>query len=232
MQNKEWVPASPTGRHFIGRGSRLCLSPSSGKAMPVSLLWAVDAYGRVYCLSTVGQQWEQSRNAQMEFKRVTAAQLCCWGIACDNNIYLNVHASDLPIRYQEHTFENQRWNPVDGFSDRLLLSDRWQWSDITGLQHQPLDSFQLPSSNWEWEGDWYVDENLEGEPTEKEVCVLMHLFSLLFLHTSCINVFAFAGVDICHGFSCHLHQRKEVELLCPSQAMAPLQEVQRHGHLG
>ncbi|MEQ2291693.1 Tectonin beta-propeller repeat-containing protein 1, partial [Ameca splendens] len=136
--------------------------------MPVSLLWAVDAYGRVYCLSTVGQQWEQSRNAQMEFKRVTAAQLCCWGIACDNNIYLNVHASDLPIRYQEHTFENQRWNPVDGFSDRLLLSDRWQWSDITGLQHQPLDSFQLPSSNWEWEGDWYVDENLDGEPTEKE----------------------------------------------------------------
>ncbi|XP_047231963.1 tectonin beta-propeller repeat-containing protein 1 isoform X2 [Girardinichthys multiradiatus] len=136
--------------------------------MPVSLLWAVDAYGRVYCLSTVGQQWEQSRNAQMEFKRVTAAHLCCWGIACDNNIYLNVHASDLPIRYQEHTFENQRWNPVDGFSDRLLLSDRWQWSDITGLQHQHLDSFQLPSSNWEWEGDWYVDENLEGEPTEKE----------------------------------------------------------------
>ncbi|KAK5615338.1 Tectonin beta-propeller repeat-containing protein 1 [Crenichthys baileyi] len=139
-----------------------------GKAMPVSLLWSVDVYGRVYCLSTVGQQWEQSHNAQMAFKRVTAAQLWCWGIACDNNIYLNVHASDLPIRYQEHTYENQRWNPVDGFSDRLLLSDRWQWSDITGLQHQPLDSFQLPSSSWEWEGDWHVDENLEGEPTEKE----------------------------------------------------------------
>ncbi|XP_070707337.1 tectonin beta-propeller repeat-containing protein 1 isoform X1 [Pempheris klunzingeri] len=135
--------------------------------MPVSLLWAVDVYGRVYSLSTAGQQWEQCRDAQMEFKRVTAAQQCCWGIACDNNIYLNVHASDLPVRYQEETYENQRWNPVDGFSERLLPSDRWQWSDVTGLQHQPLDSFRLPSSSWEWEGDWYVDENFEGEPTEK-----------------------------------------------------------------
>uniref|UniRef100_A0A7N9AXA1 Tectonin beta-propeller repeat-containing protein 1 n=1 Tax=Mastacembelus armatus TaxID=205130 RepID=A0A7N9AXA1_9TELE len=135
--------------------------------MPVSLLWAVDVYGRVYSLSTAGQQWEQCRDAQMEFKRVTAAQQCCWGIACDNNIYLNVHASDLPVRYQEETYENQRWNPVDGFSERLLPSDRWQWSDVTGLQHQPLDSFRLPSSSWEWEGNWYVDENFEGEPTEK-----------------------------------------------------------------
>ncbi|XP_075890776.1 tectonin beta-propeller repeat-containing protein 1 [Nelusetta ayraudi] len=135
--------------------------------MPASLLWAVDVYGRVYSLSTAGQQWEQCHDAHMEFKRVTAAQQCCWGIACDNNIHLNVHASDLPVRYQEDTYENQRWNPVDGFSDRLLPSDRWQWSDVTGLQHQPLDSFQLPSDSWEWEGDWYVDENFEGEPTEK-----------------------------------------------------------------
>lgn len=58
---------------------------------------------------------------------------------------------------------------MDGFSDRLLPSDRWQWSDVTGLQHQPLDGFQLPSENWEWETDWYVDENFGGEPTEKGV---------------------------------------------------------------
>lgn len=136
--------------------------------MPISLLWAVDVHGRVYSLSTAGQQWDQCRDAHMEIKRVTAAQQCCWGIACDNSIYLNVHASDLPVRYQEETYENQRWNPVDGFSERLLPSDRWQWSDVSGLQHQPRDSFQLPSSSWEWEGDWFVDENFEGEPTERE----------------------------------------------------------------
>uniref|UniRef100_A0A8C5E3T3 Tectonin beta-propeller repeat-containing protein 1 n=1 Tax=Gouania willdenowi TaxID=441366 RepID=A0A8C5E3T3_GOUWI len=135
--------------------------------MPSSQLWAVDVYGRVYSLSTAGQQWEQCHDAQMEFKRVTAAQQCCWGIACDHSIYLNVLASDLPIRYQEEAYENQRWNPVDGFTERLLPSDRWQWSDITGLQHRPLDSFQLSSTSWEWECDWFVDENFEGHPTEK-----------------------------------------------------------------
>ncbi|XP_064178977.1 tectonin beta-propeller repeat-containing protein 1 isoform X2 [Anguilla rostrata] len=135
--------------------------------MPSSLLWAVDVYGRVYSLSTAGQQWEQCKDAHLEFKRVTAVQQCCWGIACDHQIYLNVHASDVPIRYQEETYENQRWNPVDGFSDRLLPSDRWQWSDMTGLKHQAFDSFLLPSENWEWEADWYVDENFGGDPTEK-----------------------------------------------------------------
>lgn len=69
---------------------------------------------------------------------------------------------------------------MDGFSDRLLPSDRWQWSDVTGLQHQPLDSFQLPSDSWEWEGDWYVDENFEGEPTEKGVSVTFAYTLFLF----------------------------------------------------
>ncbi|XP_043945647.1 tectonin beta-propeller repeat-containing protein 1 [Protopterus annectens] len=135
--------------------------------MPSSLVWAVDVSGRVYTLSTVGQQWELCKDRHLEFKRVAAAKQCCWGIACDQQVYVYVHSSDVPIRYQEEAFENQRWNPVDGFSDRLLPSDRWQWSDITGLKHQPLNSFHLPSEHWDWESDWYVDENIGGEPTEK-----------------------------------------------------------------
>lgn len=126
----------------------------------------------------------------------------------------------------------QRWNPVDGFSERLLPSDRWQWSDVTGLQHQPLDSFRLPSSSWEWEGDWYVDENFEGEPTENAVSVF-HTVPLSAPFTSrqslsCVS----AGMDLRHRLPSHLHQRQEVELLCPSQAMAPPQEVCGHGLLG
>lgn len=81
--------------------------PVAGAAMPSSLLWAVDVHGRVYSLSTVGQQWELCRDAHLEFKRVTAAQQCCWGIGCDNSIYLNVHASDVPVRYKEESYENQ-----------------------------------------------------------------------------------------------------------------------------
>ncbi|NWW47546.1 TCPR1 protein, partial [Pedionomus torquatus] len=82
-------------------------------------------------------------------------------------VYTYVFSGDVPIRYQEETYENQRWNPVGGFCEKLLPSDRWQWSDVSGLKHQQLDSFTLPSPHWEWESDWYVDENIGGEPTEK-----------------------------------------------------------------
>uniref|UniRef100_A0A8B9NPH7 Tectonin beta-propeller repeat-containing protein 1 n=1 Tax=Apteryx owenii TaxID=8824 RepID=A0A8B9NPH7_APTOW len=136
-------------------------------AMSSSLLWAVDIFGRVYTLSTVGQYWELCKDTQLEFKRVSAVKQCCWGIACDHQVYTYIFSGDVPIRYQEETYENQRWNPVGGFCEKLMPSDRWQWSDVSGLKHQQLDSFTLPSPHWEWESDWYVDENIGGEPTEK-----------------------------------------------------------------
>nr|A9JRJ2.2 RecName: Full=Tectonin beta-propeller repeat-containing protein 1 [Xenopus tropicalis] len=135
--------------------------------MPSTVLWATDIFGKVFTLSTDGQQWAPCKNGHVEFKRVSAVRSCCWGVGCNHQIYLYVHASDLPIRYQEETYENQRWNPVDGYCEKLLPSDRWQWSDVTGLRHQQLESFMLPSPHWEWESDWYVDENIGGEPTEK-----------------------------------------------------------------
>ncbi|XP_044534885.1 tectonin beta-propeller repeat-containing protein 1 [Gracilinanus agilis] len=135
--------------------------------MPNSLLWAVDIFGRVYTLATAGQYWELCKDAHLEFKRVSAVKQCCWGIACDNQVYVYVCSSDVPIRHREETYENQRWNPVGGFCEKLMPSDRWQWSDVSGLKHQQLDSLVLPSPHWEWESDWYVDENFGGEPTEK-----------------------------------------------------------------
>ncbi|XP_063170979.1 tectonin beta-propeller repeat-containing protein 1 [Candoia aspera] len=132
-----------------------------------SLLWAVDVLGRVYTLATTGHYWELCRDGELEFKRVSVVKQCCWGLACDHRVYVYVHASDVPIRLQEEAYENQRWNPVVGFCASLLPSDRWQWSDVSGLKHQQLESFALPSPHWEWESDWYVDENFGGEPTEK-----------------------------------------------------------------
>lgn len=58
---------------------------------------------------------------------------------------------------------------MGGFCEVLLPSDRWPCSDVSGLQHRPLDGVALPSPHWEWESDWYVDENFGGEPTEKGV---------------------------------------------------------------
>lgn len=171
--------------------------------MPITLLWAVDVYGRVYSLSTAGQRWERADDMLLELKRVSAGKGRCWGIGCDHHVYLNMMPSETPIRYREETYENQvgpscmcvtlttwmlhvvsaevllhcvcvffifqRWNPVDSFTDTLLPTDRWPWSDVTGMNPQPLHSFELPSRSWEWEGDWYVDQSCGGEPSHTGV---------------------------------------------------------------
>lgn len=82
-------------------------SPSAAAAMPSSVLWAVDLFGKVYTLSTAGQYWELCKDSQLEFKRVSATTQCCWGIACDNQVYVYVCASDVPIRRREEAYENQ-----------------------------------------------------------------------------------------------------------------------------
>uniref|UniRef100_A0A8C7QG11 Tectonin beta-propeller repeat-containing protein 1 n=1 Tax=Oncorhynchus mykiss TaxID=8022 RepID=A0A8C7QG11_ONCMY len=135
--------------------------------MSSSLLWAVDVYGKVYSLSTTRGRWERDEDTLLELKRVTAGQRCSWGIGCDHHVYLNIDPGEVPIRYREETYENQRWNPVDGFTDVLLPTDRWAWSDLTGVTAKPLHSFLLPSNSWEWEGDWYVDQVCAGgDPIE------------------------------------------------------------------
>ncbi|XP_035211237.1 tectonin beta-propeller repeat-containing protein 1-like isoform X2 [Stegodyphus dumicola] len=50
----------------------------------------------------------------------------------------------------------------------LLPTDRPQWSNMDGLASLPKENFHLPSKSWEWEGDWYVEDNLEGQPLEPE----------------------------------------------------------------
>ncbi|KAL0993124.1 hypothetical protein UPYG_G00103560 [Umbra pygmaea] len=137
--------------------------------MSSSLLWAVDVYGKVYSLSTTRGHWERDEDTLLEIKRVTAGQKRSWGIGCDHLVYLNIDPGEVPIRYREETYENQRWNPVDGFTDVLLPTDRWAWSDLMGVTPQPLHSFELPSDSWEWEGDWFVDQGSAGrDPTETE----------------------------------------------------------------
>lgn len=111
-------------------------------AMPSSLLWAVDIFGRVYTLSTVGQYWELCKDTQLEFKRVSAVKQCCWGIACDHQVYTYVFSGDVPIRYQEETYENQVWQVQ-------YLSHSLDWQHILhqlywcGFFHRRIDQFYL-----------------------------------------------------------------------------------------
>ena len=66
----------------------------------------------------------------------------------------------------------QRWTPFNGFrSSNLLPTDRRAWSDEHGDIYLPKESIRLPSAHWNWEGDWFIDENLQGEIcTDRGVC--------------------------------------------------------------
>ncbi|XP_037363027.1 tectonin beta-propeller repeat-containing protein 1 isoform X2 [Talpa occidentalis] len=93
--------------------------------MPTSVLWAVDLFGRVYTLSTAGQYWELCKDVQLEFKRVSATTQCCWGIACDNQVYVYVCASDVPIRHREEAYENQGWTYAIDFPATYTRDQKW-----------------------------------------------------------------------------------------------------------
>uniref|UniRef100_A0A673UPR8 Tectonin beta-propeller repeat-containing protein 1 n=1 Tax=Suricata suricatta TaxID=37032 RepID=A0A673UPR8_SURSU len=93
--------------------------------MPNSALWAVDLFGKVHTLSTAGQYWELCKDSQLEFKRVSAATQCCWGIACDNQVYVYVCASDVPIRCREEAYENQGWTYAIDFPATYTRDKKW-----------------------------------------------------------------------------------------------------------
>lgn len=68
------------------------------------------------------------------------------GNACDPDIYL---MSDIKNFY---VWENQRWNPLTGFTYRGLPTDRKTWSDQSGKYEISKASTKLPSRHWQWVG--------------------------------------------------------------------------------
>ncbi|XP_071797114.1 tectonin beta-propeller repeat-containing protein 1-like isoform X1 [Asterias amurensis] len=136
-------------------------------------LWAVDNCGHTHTLSTNFQLWQQRSHASdghlVEFKKVTSSRRCAWALGCDQELYAYIFPSDVPIRCLEYTYENQRWNPVHGFSEKgLFPTDRGGWTDEKGAHPLPKPhGIKLPSSHWVWESDWHVDESIRGKPTGK-----------------------------------------------------------------
>lgn len=82
---------------------------------------------------------------------------CFQGLASStSNIYTQ---SDVKCVY---IYENQRWNPVTGYTSRGLPTDRYMWSDATGLQECTKASTKPPSLQWAWVSDWFVDFSVPG----------------------------------------------------------------------
>lgn len=92
--------------------------------MGTSHLWVIDRDGRVFLFSVRDKSWRQistpklgSRNC---FKRVSAVEQCAWVISANQQPYVFVHATELPIRVKVETYENQRWGIVNGWSQKSV----------------------------------------------------------------------------------------------------------------
>lgn len=59
-------------------------------------------------------------------------------------------------------YENQRWNPVTGYTSHGLPTDRYMWSDVTGRHKRTREHTKLLSMHWRWVSDWIIDFHTPG----------------------------------------------------------------------
>ncbi|XP_068209881.1 tectonin beta-propeller repeat-containing protein [Palaemon carinicauda] len=136
--------------------------------MPSSQVFAVNNRGRVFSLSTDQAVWRELPYLGVEFKRVSAHETVIWALGGDHQVYVYVYGSSVPIRVCEEAYENQRWNPVEGFSSVLLPTDRAPFSSADGLTPRPLTKISLPTLAWSWESPWHLHDTHEGQALDKE----------------------------------------------------------------
>ncbi|KAK3915633.1 Tectonin beta-propeller repeat-containing protein [Frankliniella fusca] len=136
--------------------------------MPSSLLFGISLEGRVYALSTKGSKWRELVYLGLEFKTLSAVPHMLWAVGGDRQVYVYVHGIDIPIRIKEEAFENERWLPVEGFSNRLFPMDRYQFSSADGLTDRSLNKVRLPSMAWQWESDWHLELSLDGQTLDQD----------------------------------------------------------------
>lgn len=100
-----------------------------------------------------------------------------WGIGYDHQLWVytggwggflkGLEMSSVGINSMTDTnhyyiYENQRWNPISGFSTASLPTDRHLWSDITGKHKRSKEYSKLLSVHWQFVSDWLVDFNVPG----------------------------------------------------------------------
>lgn len=76
----------------------------------------------------------------------------------------------------------KRWLPLEGFSGRLLPTDRYNFSNQDGTIDRSRDKVKLPSMAWQWEGDWQIETTLDGQPLDHDVNIVFLMFVNLYHH--------------------------------------------------
>lgn len=100
-----------------------------------------------------------------------------WGIGFDHQLWVytggwggflkglemsSVGINNMTDTNHYYIYENQRWNPISGFSTASLPTDRHLWSDITGKHKRSKEYNKLLSMHWQFVSEWIVDFNVPG----------------------------------------------------------------------
>lgn len=107
-----------------------------------------------------------------------------WGIGYDNTarVYTNgwggsflkgLNSSSTGINSMTDThnyyiYENQRWNPLSGYTAHGLPTDRNMWSDASGKQKRSKDSSKLLSAHWQWVSNILIVFEIDFEQLKKK----------------------------------------------------------------
>lgn len=157
-------------------------------------IYGVATDGRIYyyCQNSWNELVEDGGDADLRFKRISSSLNSLWAVGGNHQVFVRLLQSDVPIRIKEEvfiliysnftaegcfhyfnfflqTYENQRWNPIDGFCNKLLPTDRPPYSSVDGLERRNFSDFVLPSQSWSWDEDWHLDLVNEGQQLEPEV---------------------------------------------------------------
>ena len=102
-----------------------------------------------------------------------------WGIGYDNTAWVytggwgggaflkglgdsNTGINPMVDTHNYFVYENQRWNPVTGYTSHGLPTDRYMWSDATGKHRRTREHTKLLSMHWKWVSDWIIDFHTPG----------------------------------------------------------------------
>jgi tectonin beta-propeller repeat-containing protein 1 len=119
--------------------------------------------------------WRQMGGHLRKVETCTAG--VTWGIGYDNCLWLYTGGwggflkglevctqgiNPMSDTHNYYIYENQRWNPISGFSTASLPTDRHLWSDVTGKHKRSKEYTKLLSMHWQWISDWVVDFHTPG----------------------------------------------------------------------
>uniref|UniRef100_A0A1B0DFD2 Uncharacterized protein n=1 Tax=Phlebotomus papatasi TaxID=29031 RepID=A0A1B0DFD2_PHLPP len=120
--------------------------------------------------------WRQMGGHQRRVESCSAG--VTWGIGYDGTAWVytggwggaflkgletsNTGIHSMSDTHKYYIYENQRWNPLSGYTSTGLPTDRHMWSDATGRHKRSKEHTKLLSMHWQWISDWLVDFSTPG----------------------------------------------------------------------